>query len=236
MRRSDRFFRGVWRFNALAIAGVTVLFVLLGLYLAATIIHEGIRPRQVTNVVKVGDQDAVANEFSLGTPGVISGTSYVLVPLFRGQSYGSGSISLKRSDRDIVNYLFVNTSTNEARWLFEGAGQLILDSHSMFNKMKTSPDDARTTVGSFHVVVDRNTNGDKRLSEQDAVSLAASAADGTGYRKLIEGIEQVYSVQQVADDKALVLYLKDKQTVSALFSLPSMVPLMQSSIPKLGSN
>ena len=49
--------------------------------------------------------------------------------------------------------------------------------------MKPSPDEARTAVGSFYVVVDRDTNGDKRLSERDTVSLATSAADGTGYRK-----------------------------------------------------
>ncbi|MCK1394230.1 hypothetical protein [Bradyrhizobium sp. 1] len=167
---------------------------------------------------------------------MISGTPYVQVSLMRGQSYGSGSLYLKRSDRNVVNLLFLNISTSESRWLFEGAGQLIIESHSMFNRMKTSPDDARTPVGTFYVIVDKDTNGDQRLSERDAVVLAASAADGAGYRKLIERIEQVYSVQQVAEDKALVLYLKDKQTFSQLFSLPGMQPLKQATIPKVGLN
>ena len=236
MRHSDRFFSRVWRFNAFAIASATVLFVLMVLFLAGSILYDQARPRQVTNVVNVSDQDAGSNEFSLGTPGVIAGTPYVQVSLSRGSYAGPGSLYPKRSDRNVVNYLFVNISTNESRWLFQGAGQIIVDSYVMFNRLKTASDDARMTVGSFHVVVDRDTNGDQRLSEQDAVSLAASAADGTNYRKLIEGIEQVYSVQQVAADKALVLYLKDKQTMSALFGLPSMVPLMQSSISKLGPN
>jgi hypothetical protein len=237
MRSSDRFFRGVWRFNAFAIAGATVLFIGLILFVAASFIYDQARPHRVTNVVNVGAQEAVSNEFSLGTPGAISGTPYVQVSLFRGQSYGgSGSLSLKRSDRNVVNYLFVNISTNEPRWLFEGAGQLIIESYSMFNRMRTATDDARTVVGAFYVIVDKDTNGDQRLSEHDAVALAASAADGTGYRKLIEGIEQVYSVQQVAEDKALVLYLKDKQTLSQLFSLPGMQPLKQAIIPKVGLN
>lgn len=236
-QKANRFFRNLWRFNAIALAGATVLFIVLILFVAAAFLYDQTRPRQVTNVVNVGDQEAVSNEFSLGRAGAIAGTPYVQVSLFRGQSYGgSGSLNLKRSDRNVVNLLFVNISTNEARWLFEGTGQLILESHLMFDRMKAASDDTRTSVGSFYVVVDKDTNGDKRLSENDSVTLAASAADGTGYRKLIEGIEQVYSVQQVADDKALALYLKDKQTVSQLFSLPGMQPLKQTIIPKLGLN
>jgi hypothetical protein len=237
MRSSDRFFRGVWRFNAFAIAGATVLFIGLILFVAASFIYDQARPHRVTNVVNVGAQEAVSNAFSLGTPGAISGTPYVQLSLIRGQSSGgSGSLYPKRSDLNVVNFLFVNVSTNEPRWLFEGVGQLIIDSYPMFNRMKAASDDARTVVGRLYIVVDKDTNGDQRLSEHDAVALAASAADGTGYRKLIEGIEQVYSVQQVAEDKALVLYLKDKQTFSQLFSLPGMQPLKQAIIPKVGLN
>jgi hypothetical protein len=237
MRSSDRFFRRLWRFNAFAIAGATVVFVVLALFFIVSILYDQARPHRVTNVVNVGEQEAVSNEFSLGTPGAISGTPYIQVSLIRRQSYGGpGSLYPKRPDRNVVNYLFVNISTNEPRWLFEGAGQLIIESYPMFNRMKTATDDARTVVGAFHAIVDKDTNGDQRLSEHDAVALAASAADGTGYRKLIEGIEQVYSVQQVAEDKALVLYLKDKQTFSQLFSLPGIQPLKQAIIPKVGLN
>ena len=235
-RKANRFFRNLWRFNAITLAGATVLFIVAALFFVAVLLQDQARPRQVTNVVSVGEQEAASNEFSLGSPGVISGTPYVQVSLIRGQLGGPGSMYPRRSDRNVVNLLFLNISTNETRWLFEGAGQLIIESHSMFNRMKTSPDDTRSPVGTFYVVVDKDTDGDKRLSERDALSLAASAVDGTGYRKLIEGIEQVYAVQQVADDKALVLYLKDKQTFSQLFSLPGMQPLNQAIIPKVGLN
>jgi hypothetical protein len=86
----------------------------------------------------------------------------------------------------------------------------------------------------LYVVVDRDSNGDGRLSERDAQSVAASAVDGTDYRKLIEGIEQLYSVQQISDDRVLVLYQKDAQTVSELYSVPSMQPLTKANISKVG--
>src|SRR5262249_30212368 len=135
-----------------------------------------------------------------------------------------------------VNYLFLNISTNKSKWLFERADQLIVENQVLFNKLKGSPDESRTGVGVFYVVVDKDSNGDNRLSERDAVSLAASAVDGTNYRKLIEGIEQLYSVQQIADDKLLVLYQKNQQTFSELYSVPAMLPLKQANIPKVGLN
>ena len=154
------------------------------------------------------------------------------MPLYRGQIY-PGSYYPKRSDQNVVNYLFLNTSTNENRWLLERVGQLIVESQILFNKVKSTPDEARTGVGVFYAVIDRDSNGDNRLSERDAVSLAAGAVDGTNYRKLIENIEQLYSIQQIADDKVLVLYQKNQQTFSELYSVPGMERLTQATIPKV---
>lgn len=231
----SRFFRFVWRFNALAIAGAAIVCILLGLYAAATIFKEETRSRRVTNVVNVGEKDNVSEEFALGSATIIAGTPYVRVPLYRAQSYSALYYS-KRSEQNAVNFLFLNISTNESRWLFERTGQLMIDSQVLYSKLRISPDEPRTGVGVVHVVVERDSNGDSRLTDKDAVSLAASAVDGANYRKLIEGIERLYSVQQIADDKVLVLYQKNQKTVSELYSVPSMERLSQASIPKIDLN
>jgi hypothetical protein len=144
--------------------------------------------------------------------------------------------SIRGGSQQAVNFLFLNISTNESRWLFNGVGQLILDSHTLFNKLKDANDQSRTAVAVVHVVVEKDTDGDKRLTEKDAISLATSATDGTNYRKLIEGVDQLYSVKQIADDKVLVLYQKNRETVSALYGVPSMALLMQASVPKVSLN
>jgi hypothetical protein len=113
---------------------------------------------------------------------------------------------------------------------------LVLDSHTLFDKLKDANDPSRTVVAVVHVVVEKDTDGDKRLTEKDAISLATSATDGTNYRKLIEGVDQLYSVKQIADDKVLVLYQKNRETVSALYGVPSMALLMQASVPKVSLN
>ena len=234
-RRANRFFDYVWRFNALAVAAATILCVLLGLYAGAIIFKQETRSRRVTNVVNIGDKDKISEEFTLGTPITVAGTQYVRVPLYRGQSYGASSAPYysKISEQNLVNFLFLNSSTTESRWLFENAGQLLISSQVLTNKLKALPDEQNAAVAMIYSVVERDSNGDNRLTDKDAVSLATSAVDGTNYRKLIEGIERLYSVQQIADDKMLVLYQKDQTTLSELYSVPALVRLQQSSIPKI---
>src|SRR5690349_7515367 len=125
------------------------------------VFREETRPRRVTNVVNVDQQDRVTEEFSLGNPGVVAGASFVRTPLFRGQSYNTGSLPLpKTSQQNLVNYLFLNISTNESRWLFSGVGQLVIDDRTLFNKLKDSPDQPRTGVAVIYTVVERDSNGD----------------------------------------------------------------------------
>lgn len=240
MQQSENaFFRLLWRFNAFAIAIAASMCILLGLVVAAILFREEARLGRPSNFVAVGQQDKVSEEFSLGRPGTASGTAVVRLPLFRGQSsYGPGSLpSLKGSGRQsTVNYLFLDTSTNDIRWLFDGVGQLIVDDHVLFDKAKEFRDQPRMAVGIVYSVVEKDSNGDGRLTERDAVSLTTSATDGTGYRKLLEGIDQILSVQQTADDKVLVLYQKNGQTFSELYSVPSMARLAQTSIPKVNLN
>jgi hypothetical protein len=234
-RSGNGFFYFVWQFNALAIAGAAVVCVLLGVYAVVTIFNQKTRPRRVTNVVNVGEQENISEEFTLGNPTTIAGAQYVRVPLYRGQSFSTSGSSLysKSSEQNVVNYLFLNFSSNESRWLFENAGQLLISSQLLSNKLKTMPDEQSVTVGIVYSVVERDSNGDNRLTGNDAISLAASAVDGTNYRKLIEGIERLYSVQQIADDRLLVLYQKNQQTISELYSVPALMRLQQSSVPKI---
>jgi hypothetical protein len=223
----SRFFKFVWRFNALAIAGAATTCIVLGLSAGLSIFNAEQRPHRGTNVVNVDQENKASEEFSLGNPSAIAGISYVQVPLYRGRRYGVGSI-YSGGSQQVVNLLFLNISTNESRWLFNG----VVDSHTLFNKLKDANDPSRTAVAVVHVVVETDTDGDKRLTEKDAISLATSATDGTNYRKLVEGVDQLYAVKQIADDKVLVLYQKNRETVSALYGVPTMALLMQASVPK----
>lgn len=229
----SRFFRYLWRFNAFAIAVASVGFIVLGVVIAMMLFADG-RSRRVTNVVNLNQTENISEVFSWGSTELIAGTSYVWGALQRGQSYGVGSLPGSKNTIQTVNYVFLNTSTGESRWLFESADQLIASTYVQYRRFKYEPNDSREVVSILYVVIDKDTNGDRRLTEKDVSSLMASSVDGTSSRKLIEGIEELYVVRQVADDKVLVLYLKNGQTVSEIFSVPALLPLSRANIPKVG--
>jgi hypothetical protein len=88
----SRFFKYVWRFNALAIAGAATTCIVLGLSAGLSIFNAEPRPHRATHIVNVNQEDKASEEFSLGNPSAIAGISYVQVPLYRGRRYGVGSI------------------------------------------------------------------------------------------------------------------------------------------------
>jgi hypothetical protein len=217
----NKFFRFVWRFNALAIAGAAVLCISVGSFAAIRIFMDATGERHVTNVVNVGENVKVSEEFVLGYPDMMTGTDYVRIPLYLDQSYDMSYYS-KSSGGNEVNYLFLNVSNNESKWLLEGTSQLFISDTVLSDKSKDLPDEASKTVGFVYALVEKDSDGDGRLTNKDAITISASNADGTQYTKLIEGIEWLYSTRQIADDKFLILYRKNKETVSVLFGVPSM--------------
>ncbi|MET0679150.1 MAG: hypothetical protein ABW175_25400 [Bradyrhizobium sp.] len=232
----NRFFKYVWRFNALVVAGASIIVVLLGLYAAVQVFMPDTRSRRVTNVVDVGDKDTPSDEFALGRATVIEGTPYVKIPLYRGRPYSPSSLSLTGGTQRAVNYLFVNTSSGESKWLFEVAGQLITESEVLYDKARNSPGESRRGIGVVYTLVERDSNGDNRLTDKDALSLAFTKIDGSTYRKLIENAKRFDYVGQVADDKVLVLYQRNQDSVVELYGLPSMTRLQQSRIAKIKLN
>ncbi|MGJ4889210.1 hypothetical protein [Bradyrhizobium sp. HKCCYLR20261] len=226
------FFRYVWRFNALAIAVAAILLIAVGAYAALRIFKDETRERRVTNVVNVSGQDRISEDLLLGRAIVVDGTRYVRIPLYRSQTYGAASYYDKTSDRNVVNYLFLDPAINQPRWLFDTGAQLIVSTQLMLNKLRLGADQ-REAVGMVYTVVEKDTNGDGRLTEKDAVSVAVSDISGANYRKLLDGVGRLDAVEQVADDKMLLLYQRDQDTVLEVYRLPSMERLSQSTIPKI---
>jgi len=228
----NKFFKYIWRFNALVIAGAAVLCILIFSFAAIKIFMDETRERHVTNVVNVGENAKVNEEFVLGYPDTMAGTDYVRTPLYRDQSYDM-SYYLKSSGGDEVNYLFLNASNNESKWLLESTNQLFISDTVLSDKLKNLPAETNKAVGIVYSLVEKDSDGDGRLTNKDAITISTSSTDGTQYRKLIEGIDRLYSVKQITDDKVLVLYQKNKETVSELYSIPSMKQLSRHNIPQV---
>lgn len=229
-QNENRFFKYIWRFNALAIAGAAVLCILLGSYLAIELFKNETRERRITNVVNVGDQAKLKEEFALGYPDILPGTEYVRIPLYLDQSYDMSHYS-KSSSGNEVNFLFLKTSNNESRWLLEKTNQLFISDLILYDKFEAAPTGAAKASGIIYAMVERDTDGDGRLTDKDIITVSKSDVDGRNSENLIEGVERLYSVKQIADDKFMVLYQKNRETISELYSTPSMTQISQRKIP-----
>lgn len=233
---NNKFFKWVWRFNALAIAGAAVICFLLGSFLAVKFFMNETRTRRVTNLINVEGASKVKEEFVLGYPSMIRGTDYMRIPLYREQSYSAAYYS-KNSTANDVNYLFLNSHTGHSKWLMPTNAQLFLYPKYLEEKHKGHmPSPARLeekTIGIVYVMAEKDTNGDKRLSDKDAVTISYSLPDGSGFKKLIESIDRVHAIEQASDNNLVIIYEKNKETICETYDVSSMKHLSHNTIPSL---
>ena len=230
INENNKFFTYVWRFNALAIAGIAILSGLIGAYALISILKNETSERHVANIVNVGKQEKVKNDFVLGYPYALAGTDYIIVPLYRNQTYDL-SYSSKSTGDNQVNYLFFNGRTGKNKWLAENTNQLFISNIVLSEKLKNSNENNDKATAIIYEVVEKDTNGDERLSEKDGLALFSSNIDGSGYKKLIDNIDKLYSFKQISDDRLLVFYKRNKETKAGVYEIPSMKKILENKIP-----
>lgn len=102
--RATRFFRLVWRTNAVVILLAGLAALLLPVFFLVQFGRNLFRQREPDPVVKI-DQAESPDELSLGSAERVDGTPYVLIPLksvhHNGSDYSSGPVTTLR------NYAFL---------------------------------------------------------------------------------------------------------------------------------
>lgn len=223
------FLKGLYTF---VISGASILFILACGFILVAIFMDKTRERHVTNVVNVGDQIKSKDVFVFGHPNTIDGTSYIRIPLYRDQSYDMSYYS-KSSSGNEVNYLFMNGENGRSEWLMQSTNYLFVSDVILFDKLKQINNESRKAVGIIYALIEKDTNGDNRLSEKDAITIGFSALDGSGYTKLIENVDRLYALNQISDNRTVVLYQKNGEEMSEIYEIPSMKKLSEFPIPKV---
>lgn len=135
--------------------------------------------------------------------------------LYARDESGGGFSSFKSRSRT-VNYLFVDTETNESRWLWTGVMPLIIDETILASKNKDNS--VRDMLGMLLTVADKDTNGDKYIDGADHKALLAVGRDGKPAGRVLDGIDRIYTLDQLDDARSLLVYEKDKKSSSAFYS------------------
>jgi hypothetical protein len=229
MTDSNRFFEFVWRANALVILGVALLAGLLGVIALVAIVIDETSERSVSDLLIVNPERPVQEDVVLGYPLNIAGTTFVRISLFREQRTDLRYYS-KSSSGNTVNDLFVNSTTGESSWLFKGTDRLILGSSDIMQKLRS---DSPVATAIIYTLADKDTDANGRITTSDHVSVGYSNPQGTMYTPLLNDIEKLFALQQVTDDRLMLLYSKNGESRIATYSLPTFAVVGDSALPKL---
>lgn len=229
MQDTSRFFQFIWRVNALMIFGIAVLAGVLGLYAVYSIFKTETRDREVSDLLAVNPNVPQQDEVRLGYPVAVAGTQNLRIPLYREQKTDLSYYS-KSSGDNMVNELFVNASSGQSKWLFAGKDRIILNQIQTLQQMRSEQPVATSIL---YTLVDKDTNGDERLSTQDFTSIGYTAPDSGAYTPLLDNIEKLYAVEQVADDKVMILYFRKSESRMTTYGLPNYTIIVDKILPKL---
>lgn len=242
MRGDDdnRFFKWVWRFNAIAIAGAAMIVAVAATFVVHEFYRNMMRERSFETRDALASQalPAAANSpdtvsIRLGRASPLEGTTLTVIEALREQSQ-KGSYHTKEDTGNVVNYFFTDSNNGKANWLLPDGKVLIADVTWI---VKGSPSPAITShapvTAAVYVLVRADTNSDGIVGGGDRKTLAVSSADGTGLRTLFEA-DRIHSVVQASEDRVTVVYSDGEANYVAHYALPQFDRLSTQEIPKLG--
>lgn len=223
------FFKKVWRLNALIIlvAGIlAILLLLIGGYHTARNIFGS---HQATSIVNVAEDAHIDEDWTFGYMESLEGTDFTIVALESDQSYSQSYYS--KSSASYRNFLFINSSTNKQNWLFPNNKWLI--THKTLLSENTSCDSTHEVSGLLYIIVKKDTDGDKRLTNKDKVTVILSSPSGDSYTEILPSIDRMIGHNVVSSDAFLILYKKDGVAYSAKYSLHDFSLINESDVPLL---
>ena len=205
-----RFFALLWRINAVLILVAGILAV-VALGFAVVMMLNSTRSQDgdaLTQAVFPDDNKAA----TLGAFEAVPGTDVLRARLNVGDrpAFGSGS---RYADSTVRNYLFVDPESRNAHWLRPSMEGVFLHSinlpESGFNE---KPPDVRLFV---YTLVERDTNGDRQLTEADSKTIAVSDPAGKRFRIVVTGADELRDSRLLRSDRLLVLYSAGAKLMAA---------------------
>ncbi|MFN3229430.1 MAG: hypothetical protein ACK41P_06210 [Asticcacaulis sp.] len=225
----NKFFRNLWRFNAVAIALTYAAFSIAGLFAVYFVILESNYGHNGSDVVNFSQNDQVVDRYVFGQGRALQGKEFLFVPINRLQSY-KGELKEKNYGNSIVNYLVIDQVRNKSKWLASGSGQLYLAFEEVYDNL--TPGDLDTEIARHIVyrVVTKDTNGDKLFSDADKISLYSSSFDGSNYRLLLSDVDEVYSMAQTLSGDFMIFYRKNDEYYTEHYELDSLKLVSRSKV------
>ncbi len=228
----NKFFRFVWRFNAIVIMGSGLLAIAVSAFAAIEIVRSTTRERQGINIVNVDDDSSSSQEWELGNLREVDGTTYLMVPLYSDQSYTQSYYS--KSTRSTRNYLFLDSETGNSKWLFANNDYLIASDSfiSETNDKENNRLESKSVIAVLYQLIKQDTNGDGRLTNNDLLTIAFTHFNGNDYQEVLSGVDRFLGYKVLKANSLLILYQRDGIAYSAKVSLENFTLSNEKEIAK----
>jgi len=241
MSDDNRFFRSVWRFNAIVIALValgSLAMVGIGAWMQFGAPYDWKAPAGHFAPVPKTAEQKYTYRLAPEPLDQLAGTHEQLFVLRRWegdpQEFGLADVKVSSSyrgiDIDDVNLLLVDDDTGDARWLFPGYERLIASEQSIDGPNLIPGTQVRTTVGLIIDAVDADTDKDGKLTERDRHTLYGYRLD-TGRAVKIVSADLILGTRQIGTDRLVVTYEDGKAANVAIYSLSDFKLISQKPLP-----
>jgi hypothetical protein len=209
-----RFFSVVWRINALLILGVGIGAFSLLLVGGTMLVKDFVRPRHTENVAYLAPNAVDKSASELGPFEAVEGTGTLRAALRLTQDYSIGSIAKESSS--VQNYLYVDTGSHASHWLIPDNRGLIVATMELPAGRYGNHDQAPLEAVVYELA-DADTDGDKRLTKKDLITVAVSDPEGRSLVRLFRNVQRLNGAQVDGKGKLVILYTaQDKLHVAEI--------------------
>ncbi|MEZ5853381.1 MAG: hypothetical protein R3D67_01030 [Hyphomicrobiaceae bacterium] len=198
---ANRFFRLVWRMNALAIAGLCVLGLLLGTYALFQVTRHETRPILASGIAPTNPQPS--ERLTIGAFSWLEPARLLWAPVEDGANYRLGLHSKTASS--IRNYVIYDVAQATARYLLSDHSALITDARLLRQRNETPASPPPPAKAILVSLVKSDTNGDGYLTRTDDATLLMAAADGSDVRALAFEPGRLLDARLLGDTEALIM-------------------------------
>lgn len=246
MTDENKFFRYIWRFNAIVLAGAAIAA-------GGTIIYNLANPWRPAEIAPAGHFAPVPHgaekgfTYRLENHGerrLIGREELIALDRWNGspESYGLQHMELRSSvsytSARSVNLLAIDQSTVESHWIFRGYNRAILSDDPVYDVIPSpivpfEPGPARSSAIALVItVVDADTNKDGELTEKDRQSVYVYRP-GTAEAVRLLTADFIVSRQQSGNDRYLVVYENGSSAIAATYSVPDFRLIVEKPLPKV---
>ncbi len=169
---------------------------------------------------------------ALGGFQLLKGTPYLMAPVTNIESRSDRSSSGESYNSGVQNHNLVLLDTNSlvSHRLFDKNVYVITQTDQYTQKVN-GKDVTRWLV---HQVLKSDTDGNKRLDQNDLRTLGISLASGKKYVEVLTGITEIFGLTMVDPGKLIVIYGKNRAKIASIIDLDKRTTIATQPIVDLG--